>query len=91
MAVQIRRANVILEIPDDEAIISKYLGTGYDLLNSEGKVAQRATGGKSVGELQREIEELITENKKLRLQIKRLKEAKAEESEAKPKRSKKAE
>lgn len=89
--VTIRRANVILDIPNDEDIVSKYLGMGYDLLNDEGKVAQRATGGKSAGELQHEIDELTAENKKLRLQIKKLKEAKADEPEVKPKRSKKAE
>ena len=93
-SVQIKRANVLLDIPNDEAVISKYLSMGYDLLDDAGKVAKKATSGKSAGELQREIDELTAENKKLRIQIKRLKEAKAEEAkveEAKPKRSKKAE
>lgn len=90
-SVEVRKANVILDIPNDEDVIARYLSMGYDLLDASGKVAQRATSGKSAGELQKEIDELVAENKKLRATIKKLKESKVEVSEAKPKRTKKAE
>lgn len=72
----VRRANVILDIADDDAVISKYLGMGYDLLGANGRVEKKATNGRNAAELQKEIDELTEENKRLKGIIKKLKEAK---------------
>ena len=87
--VTVRRANVILDIDNDEAVIDKYLGMGYDLLGENGRIVQKATSGKDAATLQHEIEELQAENKRLRLQIKKLKENANTPAPAKPKNNKK--
>lgn len=70
----VRRANVVLDIADDDAVIGKYLGMGYDLLGANGKVEKKATNGRSAAEFQKEIDSLIEENKRLRAIIKKMKE-----------------
>ena len=71
--VMVRKANVVLEIPDDEAVIAKYLSTGYDVIGKNGKVVRQSTHGKSESELRAEIEVLNEKIAKLTKENKELK------------------
>lgn len=63
--VTIRRANVVLEISDDEATVSKYLADGFDVIGAGGKVVRSSTHGKSENALRVEIDRLRSENDRL--------------------------
>ena len=79
----VRRANVILDIPDAEDIIQQYLDKGYSLIDPvTGAVIKRAMPHE-IGALQALVLEKDREIEELREQIKVLSE--------KPKRSKKSE
>lgn len=63
--VMVRRANVILEIPEDETVISKYLSNGFDIVDESGKIIKKSTHGRSESELRRELEALQEKYDKL--------------------------
>lgn len=71
--VQVKRANVVMRIPDSE--VKRYLDMGYDILDDEGNVITKTvptdigTLQKAFKDMQREIAELERENKELRAQL----------------------
>lgn len=76
--VRIQRANVVLDIENDDALIQKYLDKGFSVLDEKGNVIKRAMPFE-VGALQA----LVTEQEQ---KIKEL-EQKLVELEVKPKRT----
>ena len=86
--VTVQRANVILQIVDDPALIQKYKDKGYNVIdNKTGKVIERAvphdTGALQmlVVELQKQVKEQEKEIKALNQKIKRLKKEKEQVTE----------
>ena len=66
----VRRANVLLEVPQDQQ--DEYLAKGFDVLDSKGKVVVEATMTndistlrKKLAEAQEKIKVLAAENKRL--------------------------
>lgn len=72
---QVRRANVILTIKDDQ--VDRFIQKGYDLLDDVGNVV-RSHETNDPEELQKRLKEAEQVIQKLELEIKQLKEKKAE-------------
>lgn len=89
--VMVRKANVILDIPDDEATISKYLSNGYNLVDKFGKVVKTATHGVGEDLLRVELEavkkqnaQLVKENEDLKAKLEALVAAQEETEQEEP-------
>lgn len=78
--VRVRRANVILEIKDDQ--VERFLDMGYDVLDANGKVSQKAPL-KDAGSLQIALAEARTEIAALKEEITRLKKSSTKKTSAK--------
>lgn len=95
--VRVQRANVVLDIEDDDSLIQKYLDKGYDVLDKHGKVVKRAMPFE-VGALQalvteheRTIEKLKAELEESKAELEELKSKTVETEKPKRSRTKKAE
>lgn len=93
--ITVRRANVILDIP--EAQKNEYLAKGFDVIGANGKVIERTTPNdvnslkKAFNELTARVKELEAENAKLKEQlspkkkkVEKVEEPKAEKAEEVP-------
>lgn len=71
--IQVKRANVILDIPDYQQ--DEYLAKGFDVIGADGKVVVKATPNdpnslkKAFTELTAEVEKLRKENAELKNQL----------------------
>ena len=71
--IQVRRANVILDVPEDQQ--AEYLAKGFDVIGADGKVVTKATPNdpnalkKAYSDLLKENQELKAENDKLKKQL----------------------
>lgn len=88
--ITVRRANVVLDIPEFQK--AEYLAKGFDVIGPNGKILERTTPNdvnslkKAFNELTEKVKELEKENAKLREQLasKKKKVEKAEEPKADP-------
>lgn len=86
----VRRANVVLDIPEFQK--AEYLAKGFDVIGPNGKIIERTTPNdinslkKSFNELTEKVKELEKENAKLKEQLasKKKKVEKVEEPEVNP-------
>lgn len=69
--IQVRRANVILDIPDVQK--DEYLAKGFDVIDAQGRVVER-TVPNDINALKKAYAELAEEVKKLKEENKQLKE-----------------
>ena len=69
--ITVRRANVILDVSEDEA--ERYLDEGYDILDEKGNVVERSIP-RDIPSLQAQLQDARKEVDKLKEQVKELKE-----------------
>ena len=69
--VRVRRANVILDVTEDE--VAKYLSNGFDVVDQAGNVVQKSTHGRGEAELRKDLEELQAKYDKLKAENEDLK------------------
>ena len=69
--IQVRRANVILDVPEDQK--DEYLAKGFDVLGPDGRVVIKSVPN-DMNSLKKAVADLTEENKKLKEENDKLKE-----------------
>lgn len=78
--IQVRRANVILDVPDYQQ--NEYLAKGFDVIGADGKIVAKAIPN-DPNSLRKAYAELTAENQALKKEIEALKETIASKTEVK--------